>query len=352
MQLSEKAEIRRAFANWPSILQQYARADARQAVWQMVTSFGPYLALWVLMYFSLDWSYWITAGLALINAFMLVRIFIIQHDCGHRSFFRSQRLNKIVGFICSFFSTIPFRYWATEHDFHHSHNGQLEVRNIGDIYTMTVKEYEAAPWYKKLGYRIFRMPVMTFLVGPVIYLIYNNRFPVYKIPGWKKIHAQMTLHNLMILAVYIGLGWLLGWQRFFIVQLACVVGFAIVAIWFFYVQHQHEHAYKHWKDNWEFLLSAIKGSTFYKLPRFMHWLTGNIGYHHIHHLNSKIPSYNLARCARENPFLQRYVTSMTFWQSLRCMFNKLWCEDEERMISFTEYRRRVRSRREQVSKVA
>lgn len=335
-------EIKAAFSNWPTRLQQYARADSRRAIWQIITSFLPYLGLWILMYFSLSWSYWLFGGLAILNAFFLVRIFIIQHDCGHRSFFRSQHLNNAIGFVCSFFSTIPFKYWAREHDFHHGHSGQLETREIGDIMLMTVEEYRSSSWFKRLMYRVYRMPVCTFIIGPIVYLIYNNRFPIVKLPGWKKIHAQMTLHNLLIVSVYIALGWLVGWQRFLLVQLTTVSLFAIIAIWFFYVQHQHEHAYKQWRDNWDYLLSAVVGSTYYKLPRFMHWLTGNIGYHHIHHLNSKIPSYNLARCARENPFLQRYVTTMTFRQSLPLMFNKLWCEDTQRMISFREYYRRER----------
>ncbi len=336
------AQIQQQLKNWPSILQDYAQSDNRRAIGQILTSFLPFLALWVLMYLSLNWSYWITFGLGLINAFFLVRIFIIQHDCGHRSYFKSQTWNKIVGFSCSFFSTIPFNYWAREHDFHHGHNGQLETREIGDIHLLTVEEYRNSSRFKRFFYRVYRMPIVTFGIGPVVYLVMNNRLPIIKLPGWKKIHQAMHLHNVMIAAVYIGLGWLLGWQRFLLVQATVVVLFAIISVWFFYVQHQHEHTYKQWKDKWDYLLSAIRGSTFYKLPRVFHWLTGNIGYHHIHHLNSRIPSYNLARCARENPFLQRYVTHLNFWQSLKCMFNKLWCEEEQRMITFREFNRRER----------
>lgn len=341
-------EIQRALKHWPILLKSYAQADTRKAILQMITSFLPFLALWVLMYFSLSWSYWITLGLAAINAFFLVRIFIIQHDCGHRSYFKSQTWNNIVGVACSFFSTIPYAYWAKEHSFHHGHSGQLETRTIGDIMLMTENEYRQASRLKRLGYRIYRMPLMTFVLGPILYMLYNNRFPIVKLPGWGPIHRRMFFENLLIAGVYVVLAWVLGWQRFLLVHCTVVALFAIVAIWFFYVQHQHEASYKQWQENWDYLLSAIRGSTFYKLPRFMHWLTGNIGYHHIHHLNSKIPSYHLARCARENPLLQRYVTAITFRESLQFMFHKLWSEEEERMITFREYRRRERARRRAV----
>ena len=145
------------------------------------------------------------------------------------------------------------------------------------------------------------------------------------------------LNNVFLISAY-GLGcWLLGWKAFLMVQLPIVFLFAIIAVWFFFVQHQHEHSYKHWRDNWDYLLSAIRGSSYYKLPNWLHFLTGNIGYHHIHHLNSRIPSYNLARCAKENPDLQQYVTSVTFFESLKYMFHKLWDEKTERMITFKEY---------------
>lgn len=330
-------EIKQALADWPVRFKQYAQSDNSKAIWQIITSFVPFIAIWVLMYYSLEWSYAITWALALLNAFFTVRIFIIQHDCGHRSYFKDQRWNKIVGWFCSLFTFIPFQYWAQVHDFHHGHSGQLEVRDIGDINTLTVKEFEEATPGKQLAYRLFRMPIITFVVGPVIYLLRNNRFTLVKLQGWQNNRKWLQLNNLFLFAAY-GLGcWLLGWKTFLMIQLPIVFLFAIIAVWFFFVQHQHEHSYKQWRDNWDYLLSAIRGSSYYKLPKWLHFLTGNIGYHHIHHLNSRIPSYNLARCAKENPDLQRYVTSVTFFESLKFMFHKLWDEQTERMITFREY---------------
>lgn len=333
-------DIRQALKNWPTIFKRYAEPDTGKAILQIFNSFLPFIGIWVLMYYSLSWSYWITLPLAFLNAFFTVRIFIIQHDCGHRSFLKSQTANKIIGWICSVFTFIPFRYWARVHDFHHGHSGQLEFRDIGDIQTMTVKEYETASPGKRLGYRIFRMPLVTFVIGPVIYLVWNNRFPLVRFKGWEKTYIAQQFNNLLIAVAYIGTAWLVGWKAFLLVQAPILVFFSIIAVWFFFVQHQHEETYKQWRDQWEYLLAAVKGSTYYKLPRAFQWLTGNIGFHHIHHLNSKIPNYHLEQAHKENRFIEKYITTLRFRQSLKCMFNKLWCEDEQRMISFREFRRR------------
>jgi omega-6 fatty acid desaturase (delta-12 desaturase) len=335
------AAIRSELRDWPRRFRAYAQPHNGKAAWQVLTSFLPFFGLWVLMYYSLSWSYWITLALALVNAFFVVRIFIIQHDCGHRSFLKNQRVMHFIGWVSSLITFIPYTYWAKVHDFHHAHSGQLEVRDIGDIYTMTVEEYQQAGRWKRLGYRLFRMPLITFVIGPVIYLLYNNRFQLVKLDESARTRWLLRLNNLLLLAACAGMAYWLGWQTFLLIQAPIVVFFAIIAVWFFYVQHQHEHSYKHWRDQWEYLLAAVRGSSFYRLPRLFHWLTGNIGYHHLHHLNSKIPSYNLPRAHQENRFLEQYVTDLRFGESLRCMFHKLWDEETERMITFREYRQLV-----------
>lgn len=342
-QTTDHSEIQQQLKNWPMLFQAYAKSNNRKAVIQLFTTFLPFIGLWILMYFSLDYSYWVTFGLAVVNAFFTVRIFIIQHDCGHRSFMKSQTVNKIIGWFCSMFSAIPFRYWAKVHDFHHGHSGQLEVRDIGDIRMMTVEEFRKASRWERFGYRLFRMPLITFVIGPIIYILWNNRLPLVQFKGWRRTYMSLQVNNLLLIGVYVLLCWLLGWKRFLLVQVPIVCLFAIIAVWFFFVQHQHENTYKQWRNNWDYLLAAIRGSTFYNLPKMFHWLTGNIGFHHIHHLNPKIPSYNLARCARECSFLDQYITSIRFFESLKCMFNKLWCEESQRMISFREFYRRERA---------
>lgn len=330
-------QIRETLKDWPKIVAKYQIPDRRKAYTQILNTFLPFIGLWILMYFSLSWSYWITLGLAVVNAFFMVRIFIIQHDCGHQSFLKKRRINDAIGLVCSFFSSIPYEYWSRSHSFHHAHCGQLEVRDIGDINTLTVKEYKEMGFLKRLGYRIFRNPVVLFLFGPIYYLAVNVRFPLISLKGWKKIKWSQFYNNVYLVLIYALVAFIVGWKQFFLVHVPIVVIFAIIAIWFFYVQHQHEHTYKQWKENWEYLFSSIKGSTYYKLPKVFQWLTGNIGLHHIHHLSSKIPNYHLTRVQEENPILTQYVTTVGFWESLSFMFHHLWDEENQRMISFGKF---------------
>ena len=332
-------EIKENLKNWPELIKKYKKPDKLKAIIQVVNSFGPYLALWVLMYFSLSWSYVLTIILAAINAFFLVRIFIIQHDCGHQSFFASQKWNNRIGFICSLFTSIPYKYWAKVHNYHHGHTGQLDHRDVGDINFLTVEEYRALSPIRRFGYRIFRHPIFLFVVAPTLYIGISNRIPIFNFKGWEKTRRSQIINNIFILCIYAGLAFLIGWKKFLFIQLGIIFLFGIIAFWFFYVQHQHETTYMQWQKNWDYLLASIKGATYYKLPKLFHWLTGNIGYHHIHHLSSRIPNYNLAACAKENPILQKYVNAITFRESLKSMFNKLWDEKTQRMITFKEFYR-------------
>ncbi len=333
-------EIQEKLKHWKTIIHRYQQPDNKKAVIQIINTFLPFLGLWVLMYFSLSWSYWITLALALVNGFFMVRIFIIQHDCGHNSFLKSKRWNTLIGTACSFFSTIPFKYWAKTHNYHHGHSGQLDKapRDIGDVPFLTVEEFRQLSWWKKLGYRIFRMPVVLFFIAPVAYLVVSMRYPIIKAGSVRSAYWAMFKNNVGLVVAYSLLVWLLGW-KFLWVHIPIIVIFGSIAFWFFYVQHQHEETYKKWKEEWDYLVASIRGSTYYKLPKPFMWLTGNIGFHHIHHLSSLIPNYHLERCARENPILQKYVTTITFRESLKCIFNKLWDEERERMISFREYYR-------------
>lgn len=338
-------EINEGLRNWKAIVAKYQKANSAKAIGQMFSSFGPFVALWIAMCFSVNYSILLTLALAIVNAFFLVRIFIIQHDCGHYSFFKKRKVNDAIGFVCSFFSTIPYTYWARVHSYHHGHTGQLEHRDIGDIDFLTVEEYRELSKWGRFKYRLFRNPIVLFMIVPVIYLGVMLRVQGISFEGWKKVHIKQHVNNALIAVVYIALGFLVGWKTFLIVQGSTIFFFGIIAFWFFYVQHQHEHTYMQWTKNWDYLTAAIKGATFYKLPRLLHFLTGNIGYHHIHHLSSRIPNYNLRKCAKENPVLQRYVTKISFFQSLPMMFNKLWDEEKQRMISFREFYRAESSMR-------
>lgn len=327
--------------NWQQIVNKYQTPNTKIAIWQILNTFLPFIGLWVLMYFSLSVSYWLTLALGLVNALFLVRIFIIQHDCGHQSFTGSRRFNDIVGFICSAVSLIPYKYWAKAHNFHHGHCGQLEpeVRDIGDMPLLTVEEYRTLPRAKRFAYRVFRQPLFLLFGASMFYVFIQCRLPVIKYRGFGVARRSLIISNLFIAAV-IGLGiWFFGLANFLKIHLPIVMFFSVMAFFAFYIQHQHEQAYKKWKDEWNFVIGALKGSTYWKLPRVFQWFTGNIGIHHIHHLSSLIPNYNLQRCKDENPILQEHVTVVTFSESLKLFLNKLWDEQQQRMITFSEYRR-------------
>ncbi len=330
----------------PSIVKSYQLPDTRKAVIQILNTFLPFVAIWVAMYFLTDVSFWLVLPLAAINAFFLVRIFIIQHDCGHQSFTTNRKANDLIGEVCSMLSFMPYRYWAKSHNFHHGHNGILwEHRDIGDINLLTVNEFKALPRWKKLHYALFRSFPVLFVIGPAWYLLIQNRFPLIRLKGWEHAHRALWKHNLLLIGLHVGIILVLGYKAFLMVHLPILLFFSVIAIWFFYVQHQHETAYKEWKDKWDYIRAAVQGSTFYNLPKMWHWLTGNIGYHHIHHLNPLVPNYELARCHHENPIMDKVANKITFIQSLRCMFNKLWDEEQERMITYREYFRKYRNKK-------
>ncbi len=333
----QQAQIEEALRDWRVMIKKYQQPNTKKAIIQLLNSFLPFLGICILMYFSLGWSYFITLFLALVNAFFLVRIFIIQHDCGHQSFLNSKKWNNVIGFVSSLFSTIPYKYWSRTHNAHHTHSGQLEYRGLGDIYYLTTEEYRHSSFWGKLGYRIYRNPIVQFIVAPIIYILFSLRYPFIRLKGWKRIRVSYFMNNILLVLAYIAIAFIVGWQNFLLVQVPIIFFFGIIAFWFFYVQHQHEDNYKERKEQWNHLLASIKGATYYKLPKLFQWLSGNIGFHHIHHLNPRIPNYHLEACAKENPVLNKFVNVLTFKQSLKCMNYKLWDHKQKRMITFKEY---------------
>jgi len=335
-------EVKKELQNWPKLLKEYQRPNSKKAIGQILNSFVPYLAIWIASYFLMDYSILLGMLLAVVNAFFLVRIFIIQHDCGHRSFLKSSKWMNFIGHFCSVFSSIPYKYWAQSHDFHHQHNGQLDNRDIGDINMLTVSEYKALGTWGRIKYRIYRMPIVMFVIGPLYYILIHQRLPLIGSNTKERINkvkVSLMKSNVLIIGVYVALAFILDWKNFLLVQLSILAFFSIIAIWFFYVQHQHEHNYKAWKENWDYVLAAIKGSTYYKLPSLFNWLTGSIGFHHIHHLNPLIPNYNLKKCHKDNPIFEKVVNIIRFRESFSFMFHKLWDEQKQRMITFREFRK-------------
>lgn len=329
-------EIKEDFKNWRTWINKY-KPNTKKAYLQILNTFLPFLIIWILTFFIYDYSYIITLLLSILNGLFLIRIFIIQHDCGHQSFTPSKKKNNFIGFISSLFTFIPFKYWARSHNYHHAHNGQLNFRDIGDITVLTVNEYDSLNFLGKIKYRIYRSSVIMFFLGPLYYIFIHNRLPLIRIKGWEKEKIALFWSNLSLLLFYSFLGYFISYKKLFFIQLPIIITFSSVAIWVFYIQHQHNPNYKKWHPDWDFLLAAIKGSSYYKLSKIGHWFTGNIGYHHIHHLAPRIPFYYLSECHNIYPIFNKYVTSLNFWNSLKCISHNLWDEKNQKMISFKSY---------------
>ena len=324
------------YDGWRRLVAQYHQPDLRTSIIQVANSFGGFLITFILMYFSLRVGYWLTLLLTVPAAGFLVRIFIIQHDCGHGSFFKSRRANDWVGTACSLFTFIPYKYWRKSHAIHHAHHAELEERGIGDVWTLTVDEYLNAPWWKRVAYRIFRNPVFLFGIAPTINFVILTRLPIGGDKSWKNgENASIWWTNLMLLAWMAPLCWLIGTGTFVMLYLPIIVIAASVGVWLFYVQHQFEHTYWEHTPEWDYILAAMHGSSYYELPRVLQWFTGNIGFHHIHHLSPRIPNYNLQRCHEENPTLQR-VERLTIASSLKTIGLVLWDEERRCLVTFQE----------------
>jgi omega-6 fatty acid desaturase (delta-12 desaturase) len=319
---------------WNRLLAPYKRPHRGRALSQLATSAIPFVLCWAAM----AWAFraglpWLLPILAFVASAFFLRIFIIQHDCGHGSFFRSKRANDWLGAVIGVATFFPYGYWRRTHAIHHATHGNLDRREFGDVRTRTVREYRESGFWGRFGYRLYRNPIVLFGVGPIYQFVIKHRFP-FDIPWtWKKEWASVLWTDLAILAVGGGLSWWLGWQTVVAVQLTIVMVAGALGVWLFYVQHQFEDAY--WDDDeaWDYYHAAAHGSSFYDLPRWLHWCTGNIGYHHIHHLSSRIPNYRLRECFEENPELQR-VTRLTLLGSLSCIRLRLWDEERREMVGF------------------
>jgi acyl-lipid omega-6 desaturase (Delta-12 desaturase) len=317
----------------------FARPIKRRALTQLLNTAVPFIALWVLMAQSVlrDWSYLWTLLLAVPVAGLYIRLFIIQHDCGHGSFLADRKLDHAVGAAIGVATLFPFGYWKKTHAIHHATSGNLDRRELGDVVTLTVREYRALPWRKRLGYRLYRSAPVLFLIGPIYQFLIKHRFP-FDIPfSWKKEWASVLWNNLAIVVVGWALSLLLGWQTVLLVHVPIVVIAGAAGIWLFYVQHQFEHAYWERQESWDPDEAAVQGSSFYDLPRWLHWWTGNIGFHHIHHLASKVPNYRLRECFESSALLQR-APRLRFWESFRCARLKLWDEETKRLVPFPRQR--------------
>ncbi len=321
-------------ANLRRVLAPYQAPIAWRSIWQVINTLVPYVALWVLMYFSLRVSYLVTLALAVPAAGFMVRAFIIFHDCGHGSFFKSRQANEIVGNITGILTFTPYQRWRHDHAIHHATAGDLDRRGTGDVQTLTVEEYLALPWWKRAGYRIMRNPLILFTIGAFLVFTVFQRF--YGKDTGRRERISVLGTNLALAGMIAGLSALMGWQAYLMIQIPILFLGTSAGVWLFYVQHNYEGTYWERHDQWDFFRAGLHGSSFYQLPAVLQWFTGNIGFHHIHHLSPKIPNYLLPKCHRENPAF--HVPPLTIRSSLRCLRLRLWDEKQRRMVGFPAFK--------------
>ncbi len=301
-----------AAAVWAARLAPYKGPDSKRSVWQLTSAAALFAGAWALMYLSLSVGYWLTLLLAVPAAFFLIRLFIIQHDCGHGS---------------------SYHYWKKTHALHHATSGNLEHRGFGDIDTLTVDEYMARSRWERFKYRLYRHPVVLFGVGAVLHFFVRHRLPTIVPREWTRERRSILWTDVGLAAAIVLMGLLVGFRAFLVIQLPVTLLSTSIGVWLFYVQHQFEPTYWEHDERWAYDAAALQGSSYYRLPKLLQWATGNIGLHHVHHLLPRIPNYRLQRVLDEHPEL-RQVPTLTFFDSLRCVSLTLWDERARKLVPF------------------
>lgn len=309
----------------------FEKSITKASVGQIINTIVPFFILWYLAYQCLSFSYFLTLAVATLAAGFLVRIFIIFHDCCHHSFFKNRLANKILGTITGVLTLFPYEQWAHDHSVHHATSSNLDKRGTGDIWVLTVDEYREASIWRKISYRIYRNPILMFGLGPIFIFLLKNRFN--RRDAGLKERMNLYLTNILIVSV-IGLVCLaIGWKAFLLVQGPIFLISGSAGIWLFYVQHTFEDSYFEEDEKWEYIKAAVEGSSFYKLPKLLQWLTGNIGYHHVHHLSPRVPNYKLEAAHNSSELLQ-HVPTITIATSIRSIRFHLWDEEEKKFVGY------------------
>ena len=321
--------------SWMEIVSKYNFSDPFKSWWQVINSVIPYLLLWAAMVWSLHISYFLTLCLSFFAAGFLVRIFIIFHDCGHGSFFRSQRLNRIVGVITGLMAFTPFHKWHHDHKEHHATMGNLDKRGTGDVKTLTIEEYLKRSKWNRFGYRFYRHPLFLFGIAPFLIFIFQNRLSRKYMNHRERLYLHLS--NLALIIAIFLIMWAIGWKAYLLIQLPVIYIASVSGVWLFYIQHQFEQVMWTRGKEWNYKEIALEGSSYYKLPILLQWFTGNIGFHHIHHLSPRIPNYKLPACHKENPIFQE-IQPVTLFSSFRSLSLRLWDEKSKKLVGFKALR--------------
>lgn len=317
----------------------FAKSDTGKSVFQMINTLVPLFALWIAGYILVDYSPWLTAGLSVISAGFVVRTFIIFHDCTHGSFFKSKKANDWVGLLTGVLTSFPYEKWKREHTIHHATSSNLDKRGIGDIDMMTVEEYLEASKGQRLWYRFYRNPFVMFGLGPLLMVFVLNRGNRKDAKKKERVNTYVT--NVILAVVCATLLYFLGWQAFLLVQGVTLFVAGSLGIWLFYIQHTYEDSYFEHDAEWDYVKAAVEGSSYYKLPKLLQWATGNIGFHHVHHLAPRVPNYNLEKAHDETPPLHT-ATTITLRTSLESLRYKLYDEELRKFVSFKDVKETIK----------
>ncbi len=330
---ANSGDLKTAKPAWHRTTTKYGQSDLRKSLWQLVNTLGPYGLLWALMIYTVqsEYPYWITLALAFVSAGILVRIFILFHDSCHGSFFASRRANAILGYVAGVLTFTAFEDWRHKHNRHHATAGDLDRRGAGDIWTMTTEEYLAASLRKRLTYRFYRNPFVLLGAGSVALFLFLNRFST-KGSGIRE-RSSVVYTNLVLLLIVGIATWTIGLTAYLSIQLPIIIIAGGVGLWLFYIHHQFESVYWERRESWDSMRVALEGSSYFKLPKILQWVTGNIGLHHVHHVRPSIPNYNLQRCHDEIPVFQE-VQALTLKTSIRSLGLGLYDEKNNKLVSF------------------
>lgn len=311
----------------------YKKSDLQTSVLQIFNTMVPFFLLWYLAYQSLEISYWLTLALTVLASGFVIRVFILFHDCCHQNFFKNRRANEVLGTVTGILTCFPYHQWRRSHAVHHATSSNLNKRGTGDIWILTVEEYLAASFWKRTAYRFYRNPFVMFVLGPFFLILIANRFNKKNTKRKERLNTYVT--NVAIVALSGLLCWAIGWQAFLMIQIPIFYISGAAGIWLFYVQHQFEDSYFEQEAEWDYVKAAVDGSSYYKLPKVLQWLTGNIGFHHVHHLSPRVPNYYLEEAHDNSPALQT-VTTITIASSLQAIRFRLWDEHHKRFVGFQD----------------
>jgi acyl-lipid omega-6 desaturase (Delta-12 desaturase) len=334
-----------AAINWNALLAPFCQPVTRKSVFQLATTMSLLVAFWVAMSWSLPYGYGFTLLLSVPAALMTMRLFMLQHDCGHGAFFPSQRANNVVGGLLGVVTLVPYSYWRRTHAIHHASSGNLDARGLGDVDTLTVREYLALSTWRQLRYRLYRHPVMMLIVGPVWLFGIKHRLPLDIPRTWTREIAGVQLTNLGLAGTIALLSYLVGWQAFLLIQIPIWLVAGSLGVYLFYVQHQYEDTYWRYREAWNYYAAGLEGASHLQMPKVLQWATASIGLHHIHHVASRIPNYQLQRAQEAIPALGR-ATVLSLADSVKTFRLTLWDEDAKKLIGFSDLPAR---RRRQIS---